>query len=80
MLLSLISFTASYVIDDSLEAPSFLAAVFEKIFAALKFPILTLSGTQFIGSFFFFGLGINSLVYGFLIERLLFKKANTDED
>jgi hypothetical protein len=80
LLLSIICFTASFTIDEGTGKGSFYAVICAKLYHFFKFPTITFFPNYFNKGLLFFGLGFNSLCYGFLIERVfgLFKTKSNE--
>jgi hypothetical protein len=73
-LLLIPSFLAAWAEDEGTLGTSIVWATFAKLFYVLRFPTHTLFWTFITKSgetFFFLGLGLNCLFYGFITERVI---------
>ena len=73
-LLLIPSFLAAWAEDEGTLGTNIVWTTFAKLFYVLRFPTHTLFWafiTKSSGTFFFLGLGLNCLFYGFITERLI---------
>ncbi|WP_316845640.1 hypothetical protein [Pedobacter psychrodurus] len=69
---------AAGAVDEGTNGNSAIIQALAKLFYIFRFPTHTLFFNFMDGRFFFLGLGINCLFYGFIIERIVsvFSKRN----
>lgn len=69
-ILTFISFIATFGIDEGTIERNFLTLTLEKLFYVFRFPTHTFFFDKMKGDIFVWGLFINCLFYGLIIERI----------
>lgn len=67
-----ITLIAAGAVDEGTDGNSILIQSLAKLFYIFRFPTHSLLFSFMDGHFFFPGLGINCLFYGFIMERVVF--------
>jgi hypothetical protein len=67
-----ITLIAAGAVDEGTDGSSSIIHVLAKLYYVFRFPTHTLFFNFMDGRFFFLGLGINCLCYGFIMERIVF--------